>query len=358
MPSGPSWPDVKDALQGRTLQLVRELLPDGREHNGYWLCRNPTRADRKAGSMWVLLKEPAGVWKDEATGETGDIISLISYVTNPTSAGALWKWCLSWLGWAQGIDREALERQREQAEVRADQADAKAEQDLLQRRRHGQAMWLKAEKDWRATAVETYFSQARGLDLAPLQRLPGAIRWLPSHDATDKETGEVLAFPCILTCMTMPDGSFGAVHRTWIRSDGSDKAPVAPNRKIFPSYTGAVMRIAKGEGRLRPEQAAERGKKAPVVITEGLEDALTVAVSMPSLRVWAAGTLGNIGHVPALPCVSEFIVLRDNDWDKPQAVAAFEQAIRQLRAHGLPVKVTAAQSGKDVNDLYRGETGD
>lgn len=349
------WGVVKERLQAAIFDLLRELKLTGKRSGIYWLCANPTRHDRHAGSMWVIVSGNVGVWKDEATGDTGDVFKLIGYINGIADNRELMRWCLSFLGDDPALDRKALERRSRAPRKTQEQVDAEEAARVEEARRKALGLWLNAKKDWRASVVETYFRTARGLDLSPLTHLPGAVRWLPDHDATDSKTGEVESFPCILTAMTLPNGSFGAVHRTWIRHDGSDKAWVSPPRKIWPSFTGCVMRVAKGIPRHTPEQAAKKGISGPVVITEGLEDALTVAVSMPEIRVWAAGTLGNIAHVPALPCVSEFIVLRDNDWDKPQAVRLFDKGIQALRRHGLPVKVTAAPSGKDANDLYRGK---
>lgn len=61
--------------------LVTEWLPEGKRHGGEWTCRNPTRADRHAGSFSVSLVD--GRWHDFATGDGGgDLVALGAYLWN------------------------------------------------------------------------------------------------------------------------------------------------------------------------------------------------------------------------------------------------------------------------------------
>jgi len=66
------------ALSRAALIVVR-WLPDGRREGAEWVCRNPTRDDRRRGSFKVNVK--TGRWGDFATGEGGhDLISLAAYL--------------------------------------------------------------------------------------------------------------------------------------------------------------------------------------------------------------------------------------------------------------------------------------
>ncbi|HHT5713388.1 TPA: toprim domain-containing protein [Raoultella ornithinolytica] len=61
--------------------LVPEWLPEGRRQAAEWVSRNPTRADRHAGSFSVSLVD--GRWHDFATGDSGgDLVSLGAYLWN------------------------------------------------------------------------------------------------------------------------------------------------------------------------------------------------------------------------------------------------------------------------------------
>ncbi|ATM04487.1 topoisomerase [Raoultella planticola] len=61
--------------------LVPEWLPEGKRQACEWSCRNPTRADRHAGSFSVSLLD--GRWHDFATGDGGgDLVSLGAYLWN------------------------------------------------------------------------------------------------------------------------------------------------------------------------------------------------------------------------------------------------------------------------------------
>ena len=59
--------------------LCVRWLPGGRRIGNEWICRNPTRADRRPGSFKVNLQ--TGRWADFSTGDRGgDAISLAAYL--------------------------------------------------------------------------------------------------------------------------------------------------------------------------------------------------------------------------------------------------------------------------------------
>jgi hypothetical protein len=65
---------------------------------------------------------------------------------------------------------------------------------------------------------------------------------------------------------------------------------------MFGPVRGSVIRVARGPSNLKVEDAAEA--PALVGITEGIEDALTMAIAGPEARVWAATSLSNLANVP------------------------------------------------------------
>jgi hypothetical protein len=75
------------ALRAMPLILQR-WLPDGKRQGREFLAKNPTRADRTAGSFRINLV--TGKWADFATGDRGiGVISLAAYLfrlTQPEAA--------------------------------------------------------------------------------------------------------------------------------------------------------------------------------------------------------------------------------------------------------------------------------
>jgi hypothetical protein len=72
---------------GRAGLMVLRWLPDGRREGAEWVCRNPTRDDRRRGSFKVNVIN--GKWGDFATGERGgDLVSLAAYLFKLSQADA------------------------------------------------------------------------------------------------------------------------------------------------------------------------------------------------------------------------------------------------------------------------------
>jgi hypothetical protein len=377
--SGVDFQELRAHALGEIETLARELVPDGRRNGGYWIGSNPTRADRHPGSFWIRLREPAtGAFRDEAGVrgvDDGDVVRLVQYVLGHKSLSETRAWLLRRYGLAAGGPAPSeAEKAARAAKLKAD-AETREKQDAEirdQKSRSAFGLWLKAEKltpaNFPGSILDRYL-KSRAIDLVAglLERgrpLPGALRFFASHDYLTAD-GELLAFPCLAALMSSPDGKGQALHRTWLATDGSGKA-VLPDpdnngaRKIWGPPNGAVIRLSKGAGELSPEEASRRGRRGPLVVGEGIETCLPIAIALPDRRVWAAGTLGNVANVPILSCVSSITVAADNDWTKPQAVAGFERALAQLkaraRAQGVPVAVARARGdAKDFNDRLKGE---
>lgn len=341
--------EIKALLQDRIADLCRTLAPDGRRSGAYWIARNPARDDHKPGSFWIKLSNTAGAWRDEATGDKGDVLQLVAYCQRLADFASTIAWAKDWLGLAS-VDPQTLARTRRRIEKKRAAAEAEAAERLARQRKAAKAQWL-AAAPIAGTLAERYLL-GRGIPLADLAQPPRALR---CGTRTHKESGQEL--PAMLACVTGPDETFWALHATFLRPDGCGKAAVDPARKIWPSYRGGAIRLSKGETKLRPREAAAEGLLDTLALTEGIEDGLSVALACPELRVWAAGALGNLGAIRVPECSAEVVVCADNDWGKPGAERQLAAALEALARQGRPVKVARSPIGKDVNDALRGVAG-
>jgi hypothetical protein len=80
--------------------ILNELLPGGMVRGQEYTARNPTRADRRAGSFRINLQ--SGRWADFATGDAGgDVVSLVAYLRQ-CSQGDAARWLRERIGGGDG----------------------------------------------------------------------------------------------------------------------------------------------------------------------------------------------------------------------------------------------------------------
>lgn len=334
---------IKALLIADVERLARTLAPEGHRAGAYWIAKNPTRADRHAGSFWVALRPPCA-WKDEATGEGGDLFGLIAYCEGHAEFRDTLRWAR---GFLHLEDQPAPERARRVAA--ADQARQRAEADAAHRAEKGRlwahAVYLDARRQpWDGSPADRYLI-GRGIDVRHLPKMPGCLGWVASHRHRETDT----TWPAMVAAFTRADGKIGAVHRTFLTCEGG-KAPVSPVRKIYPSFAGAAIRLHRGASGLDVKAAEAAGLLETLVLTEGVEDGLSVVLATPEHRVWAAGSLGNLAALVLPGCIDRVIVCADNDWGKPQARRQLDAACEALARQGARVDVARSHVGKDVND--------
>ena len=180
----------------------------------------------------------------------------------------------------------------------------------------------------RGTLVETYLG-IRGIRIPapPTIRYHAGLRHGP--------TGMLL--PAMVAAVTVwPSRDVVAVHRTFLKADGSGKAPVSEQKMMLGPCAGGAVRLTAASCEL--------------VLAEGVETALSIlqATGKPA---WA--TLGTSGlkAVRLPPQVKTVIIAADSD--QPGEKAA-QEAARQLSAEGRVVRIARPPLGLDFNDVLLG----
>lgn len=363
---GPDPRELSAALAEDIEHVVHALNIDVKRKTPRKLyCFSPH--DRGRFKLEVELSPMRGKWNDWGMGKFGDALGLVAYARGfpePKGKAAIAeaiKWAKDYLGLATAdFDRAAWAQRQAEIERRAAEREAKARRELAQQRKTAQGLWLAAQELQPDTPGWAYLL-ARGIDLDALPRRPRAIRYSPSQAWYDDD-GEVRHVgPALMSAMTLADGGFGSLHRIWIdpgrpgeKADLSHVSDRANPRKMWPASAGAAIRLWRGESGLSEKEAKGRGLIEDMVICEGVEDGLSIALMTPELRVAACGSLPGLSSFVPPKHVRCIIVAADNDWDKPQAQAQLDAACRRLRDEfGKLIRVARSPEGKDFNDLLR-----
>lgn len=221
-----------------------------------------------------------------------------------------------------------------------------SDEDREKRRRHAQQIWLAAQPTIVDTPVENYLKN-RNIDLRSLGRAPRALRFHPGlwH-------AKVCAhLPAMVTAITNGAGEHIATHRTWLECAGGGwiKARIPDNKMVLGSFAGGSIRLWRGAS---GKSLAKAPAGEPVVIAEGIESGLSIAVAIPEIRVLAAVSLGNLGGVELPPQIGPVILAIDND-HKPAALAAKARAVNRWLDRGVNIRVARSPIGNDFNDCLR-----
>lgn len=349
---------IKQAAQMRIDSVLAALGVNERLRGSYVVVCNPARGEKNPSLQIWTKPGYEGAFKDHGAAEDykGDVFQLVALYRgwwDEPHRG--FEKAADWLTELLGLGSIDPARSRELAATA--QAQKKIREDEqryedVSNARKAKAMWLGFKTA--PGAAHVFYFASRGIDLTKLAAPPHALRYSMQH--RHRESGK--GFPVIAACMTDKSGEICAVHRTFLAYDGRDHIgralDIKPARKIWPSYEGCIIPLARGASGLRVKEACAQGIADDLVLTEGVEDGLSFAVSDHSVRVWAVGSLSNLAHVPVPPCASSILVSVDNDWSKPQAKKQLGKGLDHLHTFGVPVIEMRAAIGKDANDLLKG----
>lgn len=367
---------IKDMLLAQIDSVVAHYAPPAagsHTTHGQYFTLNPGRADRNVGSFFIYMSgAKQGRWCDFAMAPrpgsktncaTGDVLDLIGLSLGLSDPADQLREARAFLGLETESPETRRSRERAAAEARRRrEAAARDETRRKERRaRMAQALWLDAGEALRGTPVDHYLREARGIDLARLGRAPRALRFHPNcyYKHIDQETGEVIEgrFPAMVAAVSDHRGQHVATHRTYLglRGGSWDKADLPAAKKVIGDYAGSAINLWRGIGPRggKPASLPQCPPGTHVYIAEGIEDALSVVLLLPEVRVLSAISLSNIGGIDLPKNVARVTLVADQD-DNDSARDALQQAIARHRKAGREVRLWQnTVGGKDLNDALR-----
>ncbi len=208
--------------------------------------------------------------------------------------------------------------------------------EIARRRAEDEAEAVKREQQalvcWResipvhGTIAETYL-RGRGITCA----LPDSLRFHPGcwHASAQRLPAMVALIEGLPRL---------AVHRTYLRPDGTGKASVEPNKAMLGAALGGAVRLAGGQG--------------PLVVAEGIETALSLCSGLLSrpATVGAALSASGIAGLALPPRPERLTIASDGDTAGHEAAHKLAQRASAL---GWTVNLLPAPEGKDWNDILQ-----
>lgn len=335
--------DIAGMLNDRIEQLCHVLLPNGQRDGVEW--RVGSVAGEKGRSMAVRIKgSKVGVWSDFSSGQGGDALDLVSAVLFRDNKGEAVAWARSWLG-LDGLDPNRIEQKRREAKAEAEKRQKQSEEEIEKMRSSARRLWHSATTNIVATPVYHYLL-ARGIDVQALPKVPGSLRY--AAECWCNETNGHLP---AMVAMIQGDEGMLAAHRTYLarQPDGSwKKAKLGDAKKTLGRYAGGFITLNRGASG-KPIKEAPEGDQ--VIIAEGIETGLSVALGLPECRVLAAVSVSNFQNISLPAAIRKVTLAVDNDGDNAQAAAAVDAAIERFMREGREVLITRSPVGKDFNDL-------
>ena len=208
------------------------------------------------------------------------------------------------------------------------QREREAKAEAQRKAEQAQRLWREAQPI--AGTVAAAYLRVRGItcDLPPTLRFHGAC-W---HGPTARR------YPAMVAAVQ--GAGLPAVHRTWLRPDGSGKADIDPAKAMLGATAGGAVRLANGHSRL--------------VVAEGIESALSLLCGLLDgpATVWAALSTSGLRGL-RLPSQAGRLTIAC-DGDRPGREAAHALAER-AHALGWQVGILDPGTGADFNDILTGK---
>ncbi len=190
--------------------------------------------------------------------------------------------------------------------------------------------------------VARYFDRRGLADIladspADLRYHPALDYWAPATNGPER-TG---SYPAILAVIRDPAGNPVALHRTYLRADGSGKADVPSSRKLCPPSRPNGLRGAA----IRLYSAGER-----LALTEGLETGLAVRIAT-GWPAWSCISAHGLQTVELPAGVVDVLIAADHD--EAGERAAYALARRLIREGRTPRVAIPETEGADWADVLR-----
>ena len=296
--------------------VCRHYLSKGRRQGRYWTVGDVRNTPGR--SMFVRLSGPeagpgaAGRWTDAASSEHGDLLDVIR-----ESCGLV-----EFRDVAEEARRFlALPRAEAASEPRPPAPQGSPEA--------ARRLWAMA-KPLAGTLAEAYL---HGRGIAAVNHA-GALRFHPRCYYRPDEHAPTEPWPAMIAAVTDLSGPITGVHRTWLASDGSGKAPIDTPRRAMGGLLGHAVRF----GAVGDVLAAG----------EGVETMLSLRSALPAMPMASALSASHLSALELPAGLRRLYLARDNDTAGDTAVAALTE---RVEAAGVETLVLSPQLGDFNEDL-------
>jgi hypothetical protein len=207
--------------------------------------------------------------------------------------------------------------------------EAEARREAVRKAEQARRLWAEAQPI-EGTPAARCLREARGIRLATL---PPTLRFHPEawHGPTARR------WPVLVALVEGGDGF--AVHRSFLRPDGSGKAPIEPAKAMLGAVAGGAVRLMDGPGAL--------------VVAEGIESTLAAWILRddPTARAWAALSTSGLRALRLPPQPRRLCIAADGDGP---GMAAAQALAERAHASGWQVSIAQPPAGHDWNDILTG----
>ncbi|WP_428668077.1 DUF7146 domain-containing protein [Reyranella sp.] len=372
--------DAVERLAGRlrdeALRLARALLPGGTSRGD--LYRAAKRSQGGPGdSLTVFVSgSKKGKWVHyggDLDGLThGDMLDLI-IATQRLDKHEAQQWALRWLGLAPGAVEFRRTPEEEAAARKAAAESYRAKLEATARaRKNAKALWLACKPLSLDNPAGQYLA-GRIPGFATLLDLGwglSALRYHPAlkHPYDARERG----WPAMLALCQFGDGKIATVHRYYLVKAGARWDVLREGRDGLDGKLAwcaieggfcAVWRGSRtdeGTGEVREgwpwrDPRAGTVRHGEVIVCEGVEDALSLALVQPDRRYAAALSVPNFMQIKLPEWARKVVWFADDDGDNKQTPPLIERALTRLEEQDREVSIARPPKGfKDANAALRG----
>ncbi len=300
-----SAPDLARRLAQNAEAVCREYLSNGCREGHTWRVGD---ADNTPGrSLAVRLRGPdsgkgaAGKWTDFATGEHGDLLDLIARSRRLENFRDVAEEARRFLSLPETVP--VLRR-----------PPAPAGSPDAARRLFASARPING------SIAETYL---RNRGISELRGVT-ALRFHATCFYRAREDAPRETWPALIAAITDVHGTVTGVLRTWLKRDGSDKAPLATPRRAIGRLLGNGVRF--GAAGPAPAQAGV------AAAGEGLETMLSLRCVLPGMPMIAALSATHLAALVLPPGLRRLYVACDDDRSGRRAT---EMLVTRAEADGI-----------------------
>lgn len=345
LPIQPTFGEIVDMLKLRVNDIVPHILLGAKKIGPRWVVGSLAGEAGQSLSIRANGGSECGNWKEHNGSERGDILDLIRLTLFAGDKRQAIVWARGYLGLSD-IDPEKMAVMRREAVDMRAKEDAKEAKFKEKKRETALGFFIGSAK-LAGTMGERYLLD-RNIGM-PIGGWPGALKFNPGMYHSETK----LKHPCLLAYICRGDGQFMTVHRIYLEKLPDGKviklSSVEKPKMVYGSFAGGFVPISKGGSKL---SLSKMKPDERLIVIEGIEDALIMALACPDRRIVAAVSLGNVGAIAEfLPdnC-RDVMLIKDND-KSAAAKMGFERALKAHCIAGRVVRVGSAPlEFKDIND--------